>query len=219
MKETYYTKNSIEKQSKIFQKKTASYYKERQLNIKPDKAALLVLDMQGFFLNPLSHAYIPSAQAIIPKIINVSNAILNSGSDIIFTRHINTIENSNNMNTWWRDILTESDKLSELSEQVYIKDSPIIIKSQYDAFYNTKLEEILKNSGKTQLIISGVMTHLCCETTARSAFVRGFEVFFGIDMTATYNKQFHISTLLNLSHGFASPLLSDDIIKNLNENN
>lgn len=55
------------------------------------------------------------------------------------------------------------------------------------------------------------MTHLCCETTARSAFIRGFDVFFTIDGTATYNEDFHFGTLYNLAHGFAVPLLIDEI--------
>jgi len=60
------------------------------------------------------------------------------------------------------------------------------------------------------------MAHLCCETTARSAFVKGFEVVFVIDGTATYNKDFYISTLLNLSHGFAIPVLTEEILNLLN---
>ena len=67
-----------------------------------------------------------------------------------------------------------------------------------------------------QVVITGVLTHLCCETTARSAFMRGFEVFFTIDATATYNKDFHISTLLNLSHGFALPVLTQEVLHLLN---
>jgi isochorismate hydrolase len=59
------------------------------------------------------------------------------------------------------------------------------------------------------------MTHLCCETTARSAFVRGFEVFFTIDGTATYNQGFHLGTLVNLSHGFATPVLASEILSTL----
>ena len=64
-------------------------------------------------------------------------------------------------------------------------------------------------------MIAGVLTHLCCETTARSAFVRGFKVFFTVDGTATYYEDFHRATLLNLSHGFAVPVLVDDIRKKM----
>jgi len=52
-------------------------------------------------------------------------------------------------------------------------------------------------------VVCGVMTHLCCETTAREAFVRGFEVFFPVDGTASYNQKFHEASLQNLAHGFA----------------
>ena len=93
----------------------------------------------------------------------------------------------------------------------------IIDKSYYDAFYNSELEKILKSHHIEQLFITGVMAHLCCETTARSAFTRGFEVFFTIDGTATYNSAFHLGTLMNLAHGFAIPMLINEAIDKLNE--
>jgi bifunctional isochorismate lyase/aryl carrier protein len=57
------------------------------------------------------------------------------------------------------------------------------------------------------------MTHLCCETTARAAFVRGFDVFFLVDGTATYNQDYHQATLLNLAHGVAVLTDVNKIIK------
>ena len=61
------------------------------------------------------------------------------------------------------------------------------------------------------------MTHLCCETTARVAFTRGYEVFFSIDGTATYNRKFHLGSLVNLAHGVAVPMLVDEIIAQLKQ--
>ena len=91
----------------------------------------------------------------------------------------------------------------------------VIKKTQYDGFYQTPLEDILREKGISQLVITGVMSHLCCETTARTAFVRGFTVFFPIDGTATYNEDFHWATFLNLSHGFVIPLLIEDLQNHL----
>jgi isochorismate hydrolase len=48
------------------------------------------------------------------------------------------------------------------------------------------------------------MTNLCCETTARDAFVRDFRVFFLADGTATANHDLHLSSLKNLAFGFAT---------------
>jgi len=79
-----------------------------------------------------------------------------------------------------------------------------VAKAQYDAFYETALENILRSSGSEQVVVTGVMTHLCVEATARSAFVRGFAVFVPADGTATYNRDFHAASLLNLSHGTAA---------------
>jgi len=87
----------------------------------------------------------------------------------------------------------------------------VLRKSQYDAFFGTLLEDTLHKKGVSQVVVSGVMTHLCCETTARSAFVRGFEVFFIVDGTATLNEDHHLAALLNLSHGFATPILAAEI--------
>ena len=71
---------------------------------------------------------------------------------------------------------------------------------------------MLRDNGVRRIVISGVMTHLCCETTARSAFVRGFEVFFTVDGTASYTADFHRASLLNLAHGFAVPVLVSEIL-------
>jgi isochorismate hydrolase len=59
------------------------------------------------------------------------------------------------------------------------------------------------------------MTHLCCETTARSAFMRGFAVFCLVDGMATYTAAFHQAALLNLAHGFSTLLLVDEALKAL----
>jgi isochorismate hydrolase len=59
-----------------------------------------------------------------------------------------------------------------------------------------------------------VMTHLCCETTARSAFTRGSGLL-PVDGTATYNRAFHRASLLNLAHGFASLTFVEDILEKI----
>lgn len=76
-------------------------------------------------------------------------------------------------------------------------------KHTYSAFYDTDLESHLKELGKTEVIITGVMTNCCCETTAREAFIRGFRVFFSTDATATCNEDLHHSTLKTLAYAFA----------------
>ena len=61
----------------------------------------------------------------------------------------------------------------------------VIEKPRFGAFHDTALESILRARGVDTVIISGLMTNVCCETTAREAMVRDFRVFFLSDGTAT----------------------------------
>lgn len=192
-----------------------SFRQDRTAFLDSVHAALLVLDLQKYFFEPASHAFIPSAPAILPGVQRLIEAFARLELPIVFSRHTNTPEDAGMMAAWWRDLIRLDDPMSELLEELDTSTGEVLRKCQYDAFFQTGLEERLKRRGVTQVVICGVMTHLCCETTARSAFMRGFAVFFTVDGTATYNREFHTATLLNLSHGFAVPLLVEQVLSAL----
>lgn len=217
MKEKYFTFENIDNESELLFSQLQLCRTEKDIPFSPKNSALLILDMQKFFLDQSSHAYIPSSDAVIPKIQQLLNLYTNAGLPVIATRHLNTTSDAGLMKSWWRDIIFEDNAMSEIIPEVAALDANIINKTQYDAFYKTDLEDYLNKQGITQIVITGVMTHLCCETTARSAFVRGFEVFCPVDATATYNFEFHRSTFINLSHGFAVPVLTNDIKNKMGE--
>jgi bifunctional isochorismate lyase/aryl carrier protein len=212
-KEEYFTAGDIQAKSREMLT-TLMPYRERHGSQALDihKAALLVLDMQQYFLDPGSHAFIPSGPAILPGIRRLVSAFEANGRPVTLTRHLNSNADARLMRKWWRDLIREESPLSQLFPGLEGAGRKVIRKSQYDAFYNTHLEAMLQSERIEQVVICGVMTHLCCETTARSAFMRGYEVFVAIDGMATYNRAFHEAALLNLSHGFASPIRVDEII-------
>lgn len=181
----------------------------------PDKSALVVLDMQKYFLDPTSHAYIPSAPAIVPGLVGLMTQYRANALSLVLTRHLNTADDAGMLGKWWSDTIKSDDPLGELDQSIRSEGAIVMEKTQYDAFHNTDLEDILRSRGISQVVVGGVMTHLCCETTARSAFVRGFEVFFLVDGTATYNDVFHQATLVNLAHGFATLVMVDEITERL----
>ena len=182
----------------------------RSLDFQPQRSALLVLDMQRYFLEPAAHAFVPSAAALLPGLVDLATAFRQRQLPVFFTRHENTSQNSGMMATWWRDVIHPGDPRTQITPEFNPKAEQIIVKSQYDAFLNTDLEQRLRQAGVEQVLIGGVMTHLCCESTARSAFMRGFAVFCLVDGMATYNAAFHQAALLNLAHGFSTLLLVDE---------
>ncbi len=179
--------------------------------------ALLVLDLQKYFFSPQSHAFIPSAPAIIPGIIKLIHTFRGKNMPVLFTRHINSMDNAGRMDNWWQELITAANPLSAFVTEIEAEVSTEIVKSQYDAFFMSSLDGQLKQQGISQVIVTGVMTHLCCETTARSAFVHGYDVVFPVDGSATYNADFHRSSLRNLAHGFASLTTTDDFVRQLSD--
>lgn len=218
MKEEYFTIENIDFKSKQILEEAVKFSRNQAIDLIPKNSALLILDIQKYFSSKDSHAFIPSLFAILPKINRLKKLYEKNHLPVIVTRHINTPDDAKMMNKWWNDLITENNPLSNLADEIDNSNAIIIPKKQYDAFYDTNLETLLCEKKVSQLIICGVMTHLCCETTARSAFMKGFEVFFAIDGTATYNEKFHRASILNLTHGFAVPILINDIIKILGNN-
>lgn len=210
MKSLYFTSKEIEPQAEDLL--TMIGQKDRRT---PEwqNPALLVLDMQQYFLRGDSHAFVPSAPAIVPGILQLINGFKRADFPVIFTKHINSEADAGNMSTWWRDMITADQQLAELVEPFQPVAHDVVIKTQYDAFFGTDLQQRLDFHQVTDVIVTGVMTHLCCETTARSAFVSGYRVWFPVDGTATYNIDFHIGSLRNLAHGFARIPLMKDLIR------
>jgi len=211
-KEKYFSPENFKSKSSEFLAFAKSFYGSRNFDFAPENSALLVLDMQEYFLSESSHAFIPSSSVIIPQINLLVREYTACNLPVIFTRNINTVENSGMMSKWWKEIITEDNPFAKISKDIIIGKGTVNTKTQYDAFYKTELENILMAKGVKQLVITGVMTHLCCETTARTAFVKGYEVFFPVNGSATYNEKFHLASIANLSHGFTVPVLIEDLI-------
>ena len=168
------------------------------------KAALLVLDMQNFFLVG-GHAFIPVGKAIIP---NIKELVSDFDGPVIFTRHVKDVDGNNLMNVWWSDSIEGED--AEIVKELLPLSKVVVEKHHYSAFYGTPLVEMLYGMGIDSVVISGVMTDLCCETTARDAFMRGFRVYFLADCTATATEERHVSSLWIISEGFGEVMTSEE---------
>jgi isochorismate hydrolase len=212
MKKPYFTADSIDDNSREMLREVLKVTGRHTLEFSRRRSALVVLDMQRYFLDENSHAYIPSAACIIPRVAKLAASFSQNGLPVVFTRHMNNDDDAGMLSVWWQDLIARDSRASEIFPTFDLSRATLLEKSQYDAFHATPLEGILRENRVTRVVICGVMTHLCCETTARSAFVRGFEVYFAVDGTATYNEAFHRASLLNLAHGFAVPVLVDDIL-------
>ncbi len=87
-----------------------------------------------------------------------------------------------------------------------------MIKHRYSAFVGTRLESVLHTLGIKTLIMTGVGTNVCVESTARDGFMRDFNIVFLSDCTATSTQEFHDATLANIKLFFGVVATSDDVL-------
>ena len=190
-------------------------YNEHPMRLNPGKSALLVVDMQQFFLDPGSPTFTCGAAAILPAVKRLIKVFRGAGRPVIFTRHVHHPDDldSGIMGWWWEGKCVEGSPESEIHPSIAPRaNEKVVFKHRYSAFYNTDLETVLRCLKVEDLVIAGVMTNMCCESTARDAYYRDYRVFFPADGTGTINEEMHLASLLNLAYGFALVTTSDAIV-------
>ncbi|HEX8006435.1 MAG TPA: isochorismatase family cysteine hydrolase [Trebonia sp.] len=167
--------------------------------------ALLVVDMQNGFCHP-DGSFPRIGRGLEGAMEAVGNAALavrqarRAGVPVVFTRHVYRpgrpdegaalIGNSPELagvgglaaGTWDAAVCDEL----ECGPDDFVVD-----KVRFDAFQWTSLEPLLRGLGATSLLICGVVTNICVETTARSAFMRDFPVTLLEDCCAAKTRRLH----------------------------
>jgi ureidoacrylate peracid hydrolase len=91
-------------------------------------------------------------------------------------------------------------------------DEVIVTKHRYGAFESSDLDLVLRSRGIASVIMTGVATNVCVETTARQAFLRDYYVVFTSDCTAAFSQAQHDATLFNIDQFFGEVAASEDIM-------
>ncbi|KAI4218843.1 MAG: hypothetical protein L6R36_008719, partial [Xanthoria steineri] len=94
-------------------------------------------------------------------------------------------------------------------------DNPIVHKNTYDAFLNTDLAALLEAKKVERVVVCGVMTDCCCDTTARSAFNRGYETWLVKDACGTASKKQHEAGLNGFGYAFGEVLETEEVVARL----
>ena len=201
----YVTQDTISAKSKEWLEKIAPF-NTHVMQLNREKSALLVVDMQYFFLDPASPTYTCGGQAIIPNIQKIIRSFRQAGRPVIYSRHVHHPDglDAGIMGWWWEGMCLEGSPESEIHRDIApIGNEKVINKHRYSAFYNTDLETILRTLKVEDLVMTGIMTNMCCESTTRDAYFRDYRVFFTADGTGSVTEEMHLASLLNIAFGFA----------------
>lgn len=196
----------------------------------PTRTALLNVDMQRCFVegSPLAS---PDGPALVPRINRLAAALRTAGALVVHTRGWMRPDGSNLgvmaelVPPFIIALYTEGNEMAELDDRLEVDDRDVILdKPRYGAFHGTGLEELLRSRGIDTVIVSGIATNICCETTAREASQRDFRVVFLSDGTAT--REMHgvsaddlqRATCASLGMVFAQVTTIDDVIERIGQN-
>jgi len=174
-------------------------------HIDPAKTALLVIDMQNDFVLEGHPMEVPEARTAIPYIHKLIGTSRELGIPVIYSQHtlrddfaVSPLESTYN-----ERLLTVGMRKGSFGVQVIDALKPaeneiVIEKYRYDAFHATNLEPVLRSiRGLNQIdtvIITGTLTEVCCESTARGAYMRDYKVAFVSDATGALTAPAQVAT-------------------------
>jgi nicotinamidase-related amidase len=191
------------------------------VSIAPARTALINVDLQRCFVEGA-----PDGLAVVDAINRLAAACREAGIIVIHTRHVLRRDGSN-MGVLAKipkirdGLLNEGAESAAFHEAVGLDSRDITVdKPRFGAFYGTDLELILRSRGIDTVIISGISTPVCCDTTAREANARDFRVLFVSDGTATSGvtsreeaAQFQKATVAVLDGLFAQVTTIDEVLQ------
>ena len=211
--EPYVTAENIESKAQAWLERIRPY-NQHEMRLNAEASALLVVDMQRFFLDAESPTFVCGGVAVLPRVKRLIDVFRRANRPVIFTRHVHHSGNldSGIMGWWWEGKCIEGSPESEIHPELApLPDEKVVFKHRYSAFYNTDIETVLRCLKVEDIVVSGIMTNMCCESTARDAYYRDYRVFFPADGTGSINEEMHLASLLNLAFGFAYVTTSDTI--------
>jgi ureidoacrylate peracid hydrolase len=161
--------------------------------IDPRNTALLGIGLQNCFVGKSSFAAACGLE-LVKRLNHLASSVRSHGGLVIWTRHVVRPDHANagmlarTVPPVQAGLIDDGAITAALHSSVKVSDADVIItKPQFGAFYGTDVEVILRSRSIESVIIGGIATNICCDTTAREAHARQFQVLFLSDGTATFD--------------------------------
>jgi ureidoacrylate peracid hydrolase len=196
----------------------------------PRKTALVVVDLQNAFMMPgVAHALCEMAPSIVPNVNRLAEALRQAGGTVAWVRTTATPECLTEWSQYYEHLtreqqlkrieaLADGSKGHEFWPELDIKPQDLIVtKLRYSAFIQgaSDLEAQLRARGIDTVLITGTVTGVCCESTARDAMMRNFRTIMISDGNAASTDQDHASSLIAFYLTFGDVETTDAVVEHL----
>ena len=185
----------------------------------PENTVMVNIDLQNCFVDNADRGL-----EVVDRVNRLAMICRNAGILVIHTRHVVRPDHSNigilgKLVPKVRDgMLDEGSESAAFHADLRIEPHDVLLnKPRFGAFHGTDLDVIRRSRGIDSLIITGITTDVCCDTTAREANARDFKVFFLSDATTTSRPpQSQRTTLELISALFGQVLTTEAMIAKIN---
>lgn len=202
-------------------------------DIDPKRTALIVVDLQNAFMDDeVGHAVCPMARDIVPNVNRLAAAVRASGGGVFWIK--NTIdERSQREWSHVQDMLTprsrdrrltamvEGSKGHELWPDLDVRpEDEIVRKYRFSAFLpgTCELPYRLRARDFDTVLITGTVTNVCCESSARDAMMSNFKTVMVSDANAALSMEEHNASLTAFYAIFGDVMDTDYVIRRLTRN-
>jgi ureidoacrylate peracid hydrolase len=192
--------------------------------LKPQESAVLVIDMQNDFCHPQGHfgkqnLNLTYTHEMIPRLKWLVDKGRNRGVMIFHVRSYMDEKflappmiARNKQLGRQKGICLKESWGAEFYEILPAENDVVLTKHAYSAFVGTNLKDRLSEKGIKSIMVTGVLTNVCCESTLRDGFMLGFFTFLVEDCCASIDKAAHLATVENVQKYFGWVVKSQDAI-------
>lgn len=160
------------------------------------KEALLIIDMLNDFVLQGAPLEVPETRKVIPAIKREIEAARREGKSVIYICDAHEPDDREFSKFGWPAHAVKGTAGAQVVDELRPQPGDTIIeKTTYSGFYNTKLNETLKNLGVESLRLTGCVTHICIMFTASDAVLRDYKVTVVNDAVAGLSREDHEAAL------------------------
>ena len=188
----------------------------------PDRMALLSIDLQNCFVEGSA----PRGLEVLGRVNRLAVACRSAGIPVFHVRHALALDDDfgvlgvlGEMFPGVEEMLDRDSVTAALHPALVIDERDVLLeKPHFGAFHGTNLDQQLRARGIDTVVVAGIETNVCCETTAREAMVRDFRVLFMSDGTTTGGvpglsvEEVQTASLATVGMFFAQVLTVDEMI-------
>ena len=196
----------------------------------PKRTALVVIDLQHAFMNDaVGHAVVPAARDIVPAVNRLATAVRRNGGGVFW---VQMTHDDNCLDDWsvafeMSTPAMRQKRIAALSEgglghqlwpDLDVKpEDEIVKKYRYSAFMpgTSELPDRLRAGGFDTVLITGTVTNVCCESSARDANMTNFRTIMVSDGNAANSPEEHEASLAAFYNVFGDVMDTEMIIASL----